>query len=685
MGVEIKKSIRDLMEKNGIEKLNPVQERAIETGFLENRSNLVVASPTGSGKTFIAEMAILDSRKAVYTCPLKAIATEKYKEFQSMERMGKRIAISIGDLDSSDPWLGKYDVIVTTNEKLDSLMRHRAQWIKDVDLLIVDEIHLIDSDRGPTIESIIMKFKYMFPKTQIIALSATIPNAEEIADWLNAQMVKSNWRPVKLVKGVYLDGILETTDGTIEIEPSKDPLNAIVKHFLNEGKNMLIFTQTRKGAEATAERLGKIAKNYDFEESLAKKVLTAVNPPTKQCMRLSKCLSMGTAFHHAGLVAEQREIVEDAFRDGKIRLICATPTLAMGVNLPADVVIMKSLVRYTPRGLIRLPKREFFQCGGRAGRPGYSEKGLAILIARSENEKEILWEEYINGEPETVYSQFSKEPVLRSHVLSAVAMHIAHDYQRLNALFMNSFFAHQYGDPDYLMNKIRSVVEELARWGFVNIGEKITPTRLGARVSELYIDPYSARKLINSFSRDMGELGFIYAVVDTIEMSPYLSVKKKEEEDMWELALLNENELGFEVTSLGFEDYLLLDKIKTALMIKDWINEKTEEEILEKYNVAPGILRAYISNAEWMAYSASELARLVGSEKEKEFKKLMTRIRYGVKEELLPLIAVRGIGRIRARRLYNLGVKKVADIRKIKKDKLEKIIGKKLTREMLND
>ncbi len=675
-----------VLELLGIENLNPVQEKALKTGFLEGR-NLVVSSPTGSGKTLIAEMAIEKSKKAIYTCPLRALASEKYQEFQVFEKLGKRIALSTGDLDSSEPHLGKYDIIVTTNEKLDSLMRHHAPWLGKVDLLVVDEIHLIDSDRGPTLENIIMRFRYLFPKTQIIALSATIPNAEEIADWLDAELVISDWRPVKLVKGVYYPGILETTEGTEEIdERYKDDLKNLVLHFLSKGKNILIFTPTRKSAEATAESLIPIAPKSNNLEALAKEALSALEVPTKQCKRLAKCLSGGTAFHHAGLVSKQRRVVEDAFRSGKIRILCSTPTLAMGVNLPADVVIMRSVIRYSGGAVHRIPRREFFQCAGRAGRPQYSNEGLAVIMVKSEEEKDIVWEEYINGSPEDVYSRLLAEPVLRTHVLASIAMHLTPNFDKLNSLFMHSFMAYQYKDISYISLKLKSVVEELSRWGFVEIsGNSLVPTRLGSRVSELYIDPYSARKMLDKMDYELGELGILYLITDTEEMKPYLSVGRREESEIWERVSELENELGIDPVKASFSDYMFLEKMKTSLMLKDWINEATEEYILEKYNIAPGILRSYVSNAEWVAYSASEIARLTGKrETASKMNAFRRRLVYGIREELIKLVAIPGIGRIRARRLYNLGIKSKKDIKEYEnKKELESILGKSVLKRIL--
>ncbi len=685
-------SVFRLLDLLGVKELNPVQIDAIKTGYLSGK-NLVVASPTGSGKTLISELAMIGKKKVVYTCPLRALAMEKYKEFSVFEKFGKRIAISIGNLDSEDPWLSNYDIIVTTNEKLDSLMRHRARWMKDVDLLIVDEIHLLDTNRGPPLESVIMHFKHLYPKTQIIALSATIPNAREIAGWLEAELVISNWRPVKLELGVYLDGVLETTDGTYEIDKKhKEPIDNIVDHFLSEGKNILVFTTTRKSAEATSEKLRAITRRYITDKNgcseIAKKAKNVLDPPTKQCIKLAEAIKDGVAFHHAGLVNEQRELVENAFREGNIRMICSTPTLAMGVNLPADVVVIKSVSRYSGGRATRISKREFFQCSGRAGRPQYSDKGMSILIAKSDDEKDRLWEEYIRGMPEVVYSQLSREPILRTHVLAAISTGTARSMEKLNSLFMHSFFAYQYGGIDKVVHVIGRVVRTLNDWGFVEVTNNwLKTTEIGQRVSELYIDPYSAYRMIDKLKHyEMGEIGWLYLVVDTEEMKPYLYVGKRDVE-IGEKIELHANEFGFDIEIAEFEDYMFMEKVKTALMLDDWINEASEEGILEKYNIAPGILRGYVSNAEWIAYSASELARLLGLDKKRRAaERLMKRLRYGVREELLPWVKVKGIGRVRARRLYNLGIKRPSDIKDFEdKELVVKAIGKKLAKRLYGE
>jgi len=210
---KIPSELYNILEKE-ILKLRPAQEKAIKKGLLE-RKNLLVCTPTASGKTLIAELAALKSiiegnGKAIYIVPLKALASEKYKDFKKRYGDVAKIALSIGDIDSADSYLVDYDLIITTSEKLDSLIRHHAPWLSLISTVIIDEIHLLnDPGRGPTLEILITILRQLLKKSQIIALSATIGNPEELAAWLKAELVIDDWRPVKLHKGIYLDGEIE--------------------------------------------------------------------------------------------------------------------------------------------------------------------------------------------------------------------------------------------------------------------------------------------------------------------------------------------------------------------------------------------------------------------------------------------------------------------------------------------
>ena len=197
-----------------IDELRPSQEKSIKAGLFDKK-NMLVCTPTASGKTLIAEFSLINTilkegKKAVYIVPLKALASEKHKHFR--ERYGSlfKTALSIGDMDSTDSYLGDYDLIICTSEKLDSLIRHHTPWIRDIGCIIVDEIHLLnDPGRGPTLEILITLMRQLLKNVQIISLSATIGNPEQLAAWLDSKLITDEWRPVKLEQGIYFDGSVD--------------------------------------------------------------------------------------------------------------------------------------------------------------------------------------------------------------------------------------------------------------------------------------------------------------------------------------------------------------------------------------------------------------------------------------------------------------------------------------------
>lgn len=201
------------LSKEGIEDLRPSQEKSIEAGLFEGK-NLLVCTPTASGKTLVGEFAALNSiferkGKALYIVPLKALANEKYKEFKKKYPTLK-ISVSVGDLDSEEPYLHKSDLILLTTEKLDSLLRHRISWLNEVGVIVIDEVHLLDSQsRGPTLEFVITLLKEILSNFQLIALSATIGNPKELAEWLDASLIQDSWRPTQLKQGILLENEIE--------------------------------------------------------------------------------------------------------------------------------------------------------------------------------------------------------------------------------------------------------------------------------------------------------------------------------------------------------------------------------------------------------------------------------------------------------------------------------------------
>ncbi len=678
--------VRFVLERNGFSDLNPVQRAAIEAGLLEGK-NVVVSSPTASGKTLVGEMAmvraIFSGKKAVYTCPLRALASEHYEDFS--RKYDFKTALSVGDYDSADPHLARYDAIFTTYEKLDSLIRHGAPWLKDVGVLVVDEIHEIDSDRGPTLEVLLTRLLSSY-SPQVVALSATIPNASEIADWLGAEVVYSEWRPVTLKEGVYFAGEIVFSTGDVHVVDSsvKDDVGALVDEALRMGKQVLVFAMSRKNAEAVARRLRPIVGKYVRARTplrrIARDVLSALESPTRQCRELADDIVHGVAFHHAGLVSKQRRAVERGFREGKILVVVATPTLAAGVNLPAFRVVFHSLKRFSAFGSAYIPVREYKQMAGRAGRPKYDKYGEAIIVARGADEKAALLEDYVLGTPENVYSRLGSAAALRFHVLSLVAGLVCRSWEDLTAFFSRTFYAHQYGDIAGIEANLRRVLEDLHDWGFLDVKDRLRATPLGRRVAQLYIDPLSAHRFVEYIrTPKMGELAFLYVLSDTSEMYPYLPVSTRQEGELWVVAEERREEMP--VDPWETEDPYFLNKLRLALLLEAWINEESEDEILSRFDVSPGILRARVSVAEWLAYAVAELSKLLGEKRVWKYaERMMKRIHFGVREELLPLVQLRGIGRVRARRLYNAGFRSVRDVQRADVRELARILGPKVAK-----
>ncbi|MEM5779376.1 MAG: helicase-related protein, partial [Candidatus Aenigmatarchaeota archaeon] len=404
--------------------------------------------------------------------------------------------------------------------------------------------------------------------------------------------------------------------------------------------------------------------------------------PTEQCKRLARCIASGVAFHHAGLLASQKFMIEEGFRKGIIKVIVATPTLAMGVSLPAFRVIIRDVKRYYPKyGYIYIPVLEYKQMSGRAGRPEYDKWGEAILIAKTLSEARRLYERYVLGEMEEIYSKLSIEPILRTHVLSLIASALYTTKDDLERFFSKTFYASQYGDISSIMKKVKKIIKMLIRWKFLKKREdKIVATRLGKRVSELYIDPLTAYKIVDFLIKiknieNAKEFSYLFLISNSNEMQPLPNVRSREYEDIMERVELETFlERVPEEWEDEFEDFIR--SVKLSLAFEDWINEKTEAYILEKYSITPGEFRGRLEIADWLLYSTKELASIMHlNKRETELKKLRVRMRYGVKEELIPLVRLRGIGKIKARRLFNAGIKKVSDIKTANFERLKELVG----------
>lgn len=708
--LSIPESVKEILIRSGIVELYPPQEEAIRAGALEGR-NLVLASPTASGKTLIAELCALkhileNNGKVLYLTPLRALASEKYEEFRKYCAIRKpngrriRVGISTGDYDSSDPWLERYDIVIATNEKADSLLRHRARWMSEISLVVADEVHLLnDAERGPTLEVVLARLMQVNPEAQVLALSATIQNAQEAAEWLGAECITTEWRPVLLKEGVLLNDEIQFKDGsTLKIwKESRNPAINLALHVIKAGGQALIFAGTRRNAVSLARKTA-----VNVEQLLSKPLrrslghvaerILATGERTRISELLADLVRRGVAFHHAGLGGGHRRIIEDAFRNGKIKALAATPTLAFGVNLPARVVVIHNYRRYEPGyGYYPITVLEYKQMAGRAGRPRYDKVGEAILIARTDDERDYLMESYVFAKPERVWSKLAVERILRSHVLATIAADFAHTEQGLYEFFGKTFYACQY-DPRAMKGLMTKILRFLYREEMIKVsGEKIYATRFGRRVSELYIDPVSGviiRDAMRQRAPVLTEISFLHMISHTPDMFPKLRPSSREIDELNLFVDEHREEFMFDVPDewtdrIAYENFL--GEAKNTLVLKAWIDEKSEDEMIELFHVQPGDLYRLTETAKWLLYAAHELAVLLGhKDLLLEIAKLMERVSKGVRAELLPLTRLEGIGRVRARILYSAGLKTVRDLKLAPLERLTSLplIGPRLAKKI---
>ena len=671
----------------GLEDLYPPQAECVEKGLFEGK-NLLVAIPTASGKTLIAEMAmhshIQRGGKCLYIVPLKALASEKFDDFMGK---GVGVGISTGDYDRRDDYLGRNDIIVATSEKVDSLLRNATPWLSDISLLVIDEVHLIDSpDRGPTLEMVITKMGRICPSMQVIALSATIGNPGALASWLEAELVTSDWRPVDLRQGVYYDGTIHFHSNIRQVKSiSKyEDLNLLMD-TIDEGGQCLIFVSSRKNAEAFAKRAAKALHLEVPELAMYRKQLEKL-AETDQERALALCVGSGAAFHHAGLRKEARKIVEEGFRKGFIRSISSTPTLAAGLNLPARRVIIRDYRRYNQgEGMIPIPAREYHQMAGRAGRPHLDPYGEAILIGHSPSDAEELFSYYIDAVPEDVNSQCSSEQALITHILSLIASGFAGSHLDLQEFMRNTFYFHQRKTDRVLVSVIDRALNFLNRAEMIVIQDDLLfSTEYGSLVSQLYIDPLSADLVVEQLisTEEYSDIGLLQVLCNTPDMFT-LYVANRDRYYLERFVLEHEQELWMNIPYEDDEGFFR--GLKTAMVLYNWSHEIPDATICERYAIGPGDIYAMVESINWLLHATGRLARMFKRSFAPSILEFELCMKHGIKRELIPLVRIRNIGRVRARRLFNNGFMSPEMILAAGEEQIVPILGQGIASQVMRE
>ena len=504
----IDERLKKMLEENwGISRLFPPQARALPNS-LDGR-NLMLAIPTASGKSLVAHITMahrlsndLKGMRGVYIVPLKALASEKFRELSEIcKSVDLKVGLAIGDRSSENNFVEDSDVLVCTSEKLDSMLRSNPSLMDDIGIVVADEFHLLqDPNRGPTLEILLSRIRHRVEGAQILALSATVGNANDLAEWLDADLVKSEWRPIALYSGT-LTGLdlryhsVESPGGDFSLpEPKRldggvnKNLHSVLDDTTEMSKQMLVFVASRSSAQKEARELSKHVKSkldaedHNFSDSVTESwdemanSLSVRESGSVTAKALANAVRGGVGFHHAGLTSSQRRVVEEGFRTGNLLCIVATPTLAQGVNLPASRVVIRDSRRWSTVAArsMPLPVMEVRQMMGRAGRPGFDEFGESFLVSKSKQDEDSLIDLYLKGEPEDVTSKLAnpgaqnaeEDGALLAHILSIVATAGIDDRDAISRFLSKTFLSSQM-NPETLEARTDDVLYWLCENGMI--------------------------------------------------------------------------------------------------------------------------------------------------------------------------------------------------------------------------
>ena len=694
--------VNEVLHARGYDDLNPTQKMALDSGLLSDNRNFVVASPTASGKTIIGELAIIDAvkkgKKGIYLVPLRSLASEKFEDFKKYA--GYRINVKTGDYDSNEHELEDCDIIISTYEKWDSILRHRPDWLDTVGCVVADEGHMLtDDSRGSTIEVLLTRM--MFLKVKVVILSAVLRNVSDVAQWLDGRFIESSWRPTPLRKGVYLftkgkdlnknggqshviKSVLEYEDGQKENLPDEtgDAISNLVVQTLRDGGQCLVFAQSRKEAVRLAAFLSREVENeltprellavsgYRYNDELKSTDLETSN-------KLAYCVVKGVGFHHAGMSSKQKRAVEDLFRELKLKVVCATPTLAQGLNLPARRVIIQRTTRYDEKlGLVTIPRWEFENMAGRAGRPRYDDHGEAIVVSKTDAQMRGALE-YIKQPIERLDSKLTIEAPFYSNVLSEICLSESCTLSELKSFFSKTFAAH-IGGIDFVSGKVNEATEFLRENKLVqddkNRAGGLVKTVLGDRISRLYITPLSVPAMMQGLQaserKPITTIGLLHLICCMYDWKVLIVSGRGDDRDRSDFPTSDE----LLVDEKASDRYNLA--MRPAVMMQQRIDEVEPSSIYERFGISEGDVHVAVETADWLTYSVTEVAKLTDHLKILPALEILNRrVDKGVKEELLSLSSIRGIGARRARLLWKQGVKTREEFEALTEPQRDKVLG----------
>lgn len=672
----------------GFTSLYPPQAESVTAGLLSNK-NVFCAIPTASGKTLLAELAMLkaisNGRKAMFIVPLISLAREKHVDFKAFHSLHINTGIAVGEISSNNDWLKGCNIIVCTAEKADSLLRNEASWIKEVGCVVTDEIHTLgEKSRGSNLEMFLTKFKRINPTAQLVNLSATTGNAQQIADWLESSLVTTEWRPADLREGVFYDNKLIFDNYKLSIPAlTNDPaVNIAIDTVSNEGQ-CLVFEATRKNCSDFAKKLSYHFQAQELEEStpeLEKLIETLLSSsPNQLSQMLAETIRNRVAFHHAGLNSFQRETIEAGFKKGLIKVIVCTPTLAAGLNMPARRVIIRNYTRYIKgEGNVPIPVLDYKQMAGRAGRPHLDPYGESVLIAESKEDVKKLKKMYITAPSEIVESSLAEKDNFENHLLAIINNHYGNTIEEIEGFLKESLLGYQ--NPKMNFKKLISTgIEQLLKWNLIQINNNnyIESTPFGNIVSRAYIQPETACIINEKIEECLALTPF--ALMSIISLTPNqnkIHCSKKDATYLADFIKDNKHELGWiklsEDGKISNQDFTA---VKTGLVLNDWMRGFGVNEICEKHSIKETDLKNAIYTAKWLIYATKKLLKEQQSIWISTVEDIELMMEKGATIDTINLMTTGNIDRATATKLFKNGLVAIDTLKTTPMEQIISLVG----------
>jgi replicative superfamily II helicase len=663
----VEEFVPEFAEAFPFESFNRMQRAALPA-VLDSEENVVVSAPTASGKTALAELAICRTLRqggtALFLAPLRALTNEKEDEWERFEALGYSVYVVTGERDLNPRRAERADILVMTPEKADSATRKhdspRYSFVTDVDCCVIDEVHLLDSDRrGAVLEVTVSRLRRLCDP-RVVALSATMSNVGDVAEWLDAPddctfEFGDDYRPVPLHAGVetYAHGDNAFADKYRRLYRALD----LAEPHVDDGGQALVFVASRQDTVRAAEKARDELAERDIEVGARGDYDFHTDAEELSNDTLRQSVIDGVGFHHAGLSKADKDRVEEWFREGKIQLLFSTSTLAWGVNLPARCVVIRDTKLHDPlEGEVDMSPLDILQMLGRAGRPGYDDAGYAYVVcdgSDAEKYRELL----ADGKP--IESRLAGE--LATHLNAEIALGVVDDIEDVMEWLETTFYyaraksaPEAYDAGDSLRERVSATLERLVEDGFVEqSGLAIDPTPLGRLASQYYLRLETAAAFHGLCERAGGDEAGDGETID--EAAVLRTVAEAAEFDS--VSARRDEREAFGAVLGGEGDDLDPGNRKVLAILRAGMSGTTPAELQsDAWVIRQNALRMLAAlRAFCERFAAPRDASLV--------RRIEARVEHGISADAVGLTAIDGVGSGRASKLASDGLATPGDVR----------------------